>query len=291
MADIKNRSKTWRLLDTPPMSAADNMALDDTLLELRGEARTPNTIHFLQFTPRSVLVGFHQSVQKEIRASYCHAQNIEINRRVTGGGAIFFDENQLGWEIICHKDFFNVTLPTPRLFRSLCDPVITALERLGITARFRPRNDIEVDGRKISGTGGTESGGAFLFQGTMLVDFDVDTMLKSLRIPVEKLKAKEIDSVKDRVTCLNWELGYTPSLDAIKTALREGFEKHFDIRLEPGGLTDEEQALFHEKQAFYRSKEWIDSVKPRYRKREAVQSTYKTEAGLVRFTLVVNLSQ
>ncbi|MBU4426267.1 MAG: lipoate--protein ligase, partial [Proteobacteria bacterium] len=86
----------WRLLDTPPMTAAENMALDDTLVELKGKGETPNTIHFLQFSPRAVLVGFHQSVDEEIRAEYCHAQGIHINRRNTGGGAIFFDESQLG---------------------------------------------------------------------------------------------------------------------------------------------------------------------------------------------------
>ena len=85
--------------------------------------------------------------------------------------------------------------------------MVTALRILGVESGFRPRNDIEVNGRKISGTGGTESDGAFLFQGTMLIDFDVDTMLKSLRIPIEKLKAKEIDSIRERVTCLNWEIG------------------------------------------------------------------------------------
>ena len=53
---------TWRLLDTPPMTAAENMALDDTVLELKGDGETPNTIRFLQFSPRAVLVGFHQSV-------------------------------------------------------------------------------------------------------------------------------------------------------------------------------------------------------------------------------------
>jgi lipoate-protein ligase A len=86
----------WRLLDTPPMSAAENMALDDALLELRGKGRTPNTIRFLQFKPRCVLVGYHQSVQEEIRVDYCRSHGIDINRRNTGGGAIFFDENQLG---------------------------------------------------------------------------------------------------------------------------------------------------------------------------------------------------
>ena len=103
----------WRLLDTPPMTAAENMALDDTLLELKGKGETPNTIRFLQFSPRSVLVGYHQSVDEEVRTSYCHENGIHINRRITGGGAIFFDENQLGWEIFCDKSFFDVKIPNP----------------------------------------------------------------------------------------------------------------------------------------------------------------------------------
>ncbi len=282
---------TWRLLDSPPMSAADNMAFDEALLELKGRGRTPNTIRFLQFKPRTVLVGYHQAVSEEIRLEYCKAQNIDINRRITGGGGLFFDENQLGWEIYCDKSFFNVTIPNKRLFKSLCEPVAVALDRLGVAAEFRPRNDIEVNGRKISGTGGTESEGAFMFQGTMLVDFDVDTMLRALRIPVEKLKAKEIDSVKDRVTCLKWELGYTPGLEEIKESIRYGFEKKLGIRLVDQGLTPEEEDLFQQKREYYHSWEWIDQVKPRYQKREAVQSSYKADAGMIRYTLVVNLSQ
>jgi lipoate-protein ligase A len=275
-------------MDTPPMTAAENMALDETLLQLKGEGRTPNTIHFLQFSPRSVLVGFHQSVEEEIRVEYCQQQRIEINRRVTGGGAIFFDESQLGWEVICDKSFFNVTLPNQRLFRTLCEPVVTALGLLGLESEFRPRNDIEIRGRKISGTGGTESDGAFLFQGTMLTDFDVDTMLRALRIPVEKLKAKEIDSVKERVTCLKWELGFTPPMEAIKEAIKEGFERHLSIRMVEGGLTGEEKALFLEKRDYYRSKAWVDLVRPKVQTRNVVQAAYKSEAGLVRVTTVIH---
>jgi len=270
------------------MTAAENMALDEVLLELKGKGETPNTIHFLQFSPRAVLVGYHQSVEEEVRASYCIANNIQINRRITGGGAIFFDENQLGWEVVCDKNFFDVKIPNPWLFNTLCAPVIKALDMLGLKACYRPRNDIEIKGRKISGTGGTESDGAFLFQGTMLVDFDVDTMLRSLKIPVEKLKAKEIDSVKERVTCLNWELGRTPSLEEIKSAIRNGFEKALDIRLEPSGLTDKEKRLFDEKLGYYRSEKWIDLVKPKFKKQEVIQAAYKTDNGLIRYTIVVD---
>ncbi len=280
--------KTFRLLDTPAMTAAENMALDEALVELKGRGRTPNTIRFLQFSPRTILVGFHQSVAEEVRTEYCALHDIQINRRITGGGAIFFDESQLGWEVICDKGFFDLRFVNNRLFKTLCDPVITALARWGLEADFRPRNDIEIGGRKLSGTGGTESEGAFLFQGTMLVDFDVDTMLRALRIPVEKLKAKEIDSVKERVTCLRWELGRVPPLEEIKDAIRSGFEKGLMIRLEPGGLTWEEEDLFRAKLEYFESEEWIDQVRPAFQRNKTVQAAYKAEAGMVRFTLVVN---
>lgn len=270
------------------MTAAENMALDEVLLELKGKGETPNTIRLLQFSPRAVLVGFHQSVQEEVRVSYCTENNIHINRRITGGGAIFFDENQVGWEIVCDKGFFNMNVPNLKLFEILCKPVIYALDILGLKACFRPRNDIEINGRKISGTGGTESDNAFLFQGTMLVDFDVDTMLRSLKIPVEKLQAKEIDSVKERVTCLKWELGRTPSLEEIKGAICTGFEKLLNISLEPGGLTDKERRLFYEKAVYYRSQEWIDCVRPQMHRQEVVQAAYKVEGGLIRYTILVD---
>ena len=283
--------ETFRLLDTPPMTAAENMALDEALLELKGQGRTPNTIRFLRFSPRAILVGFHQSIAEEVRTEYCKAQDIQINRRVTGGGAIFFDESQLGWEVICEKDFFDLGFVNEKLFKVLCDPVIKALAGWGLEAAFRPRNDIEIAGRKISGTGGTESEGAFLFQGTMLVDFDVDTMLRALRIPVEKLKAKEIDSVRQRVTCLRWELGRVPPPEEIKEAIQLGFEKGLRIKLEPGLLTGEEEDLFREKLEYFESDEWINQVRPKFQRTRTVQAAYKAEAGMVRFTLVVNPEQ
>lgn len=270
------------------MTAAENMALDDTLLELKGQRKSPDTIRFLQFSPPAVLVGYHQSVEEEIRESFCLENGIDINRRITGGGAIFFDENQIGWEVICDKDFFDMEIPNQRLFRTLCAPVVNALGQMGLDASFRPRNDIEIEGRKISGTGGTESDRAFFFQGTMLVDFDVDTMLKSLKIPVEKLRAKEIDSVKERVTCLNWELGYTPSPENIRKAIVKGFEECLDIKLLPSGLTAEEEVLFRKKLQYYVSREWVDRIKPGKNGREIIQAANKVENGLVRFTIAVD---
>ena len=279
----------WRLLDLPPLTAAENMALDEVLLEIRGSGRSQDTLRFLQFKPATVLVGFHQSIQEEIRLSYCREQGIDINRRITGGGGLLFDENQIGWELICDKAFFGVGIPNANLFRRLCEPTVTALRGMGIDAAFRPRNDIEVAGRKISGTGGTDCDAAFLFQGTLLVDFDVETMLKCLRVPVEKLKAKEIDSVKKRVTCLAWELGRVPASADIKAALADAFERHMGINLVPGGLTAEEEDLLAERLPYFQSQEWIDMVRPTYEKTEVVQGARKSPYGLVRVTMQLNM--
>lgn len=282
--------KTFRLLDLPPMSGADNMALDETLLETRASKDSPDTLRFLQFTPPVVLVGYHQSVSEEVRTDYCVANGIDINRRITGGGAILFDESQLGWEVICEKSFFNTSIITTRLFEKLCTPVVQTLSQFGLNAAFRGKNDIEINGKKISGTGGTELYDAFFFQGTLLVDFDVDTMLKSLKIPVEKLKAKEINSIKERVTCLKWELGNVPSLAKIKKTICGRFEQIFSVRLVPSGLTSREQEVFNRKKRKFRSPEWVHLIQPRIAKNDTIVASYKSDAGLIRYTLSVNLS-
>lgn len=279
----------WRLLDLPPLTAAQNMALDAVLVELRGQGRSVNTLRFLQFSPPAVLLGYHQSVQEEVREQYCAAHGIDINRRITGGGGLLFDESQLGWEIICDKAFFGVTVPNTALFRALCEPTIAALRSMGVPATFRPRNDIEVHGRKISGTGGTDSDSAFLFQGTLLMDFDVETMLRCLRIPVEKLKDKEIESVRKRVTCLAWELGRTPDCSMVKERLVEAFAGALNADLVPEGLSAEEEDLLAEKLPFFTSREWIDMVRPARSRTELVQAARKSPYGLVRVTLQVDL--
>ncbi len=278
----------WRLLDMPPLSAAEHMALDEVLLEIRGQGRSQDTFRFLQFNPATVLVGFHQSIQEEIRLEYCDEQGIDINRRITGGGAIYFDKSQLGWELICQKEFFGVTVPNSAVFEKLCVPTVTALQSMGINATFRPRNDIEVVGRKISGTGGTDSDEAFLFQGSLLVDFDVETMLRCLRVPVEKLKDKEINSIKQRVTCLAWELGRVPQAFDIKEHIIHAVEEHMQIKLVPGSLSMEEEDLLAKRLTFFRSPDWIDSVRPIKNSSQVVQAARKSPYGLVRVSLQLN---
>jgi len=276
------------LLDTGKRSAAENMALDEALLTARAEGASMDTLRFMQFSPHAVLVGLHQCTELEVRLEYCREAGIEVNRRITGGGAIYFDETQIGWEVVASRRSVRAG-SMEELYRVMCAPVVRALRELGINAAFRPRNDIEVDGRKISGTGGTFEGDALLFQGTLLVDFDVETMLRALRIPAEKLQNKEIESVRERVTCIAEELGYVPEVEELKRVLVESFEREFGFEAEAGELTPRERELFEELLPRFRSREWVHGVRRAPAERAVLQGVRRCEGGVVRAQLVVEV--
>ncbi|MEM1545708.1 MAG: DUF116 domain-containing protein [Candidatus Methanomethylicia archaeon] len=269
----------WRIIDTGLRSAAENMALDNVILEAVSRNKAPNTIRFLRFLKPCVLVGYHQDVDQEVRVDYCVMNDIEINRRITGGGAIYFHPSHLGWEVISSWSYLF-----PRdiedLYGFICKPIVEALRRIGLNARFRPRNDIEVNGKKISGTGGTTRNNAFLFQGTLLTDLDVREMLKCLKIPIKKLSDKDVDSLKDRVTTVRWELNYMPDLEFIKSIIVEEICKHFNVDAEYSNLTDFELQLLREQKSYFRSSSWIYLVK--VPKRGLFHSSIKVSGGLIR---------
>ena len=147
-----NRFDTqWRVLDTGLHSAAENIAMSRAILEAHQQGLVPHTLRFLQFTP-SALLGYHQSVEQELDADYCLTHGIEIQRRITGGGAVYFDSTQIGWELYLDKTFFG-TAKMAKITRRICEAAAQGLHDLGVDAWFRPRNDIEVNGRKISETG------------------------------------------------------------------------------------------------------------------------------------------
>ena len=264
------------------------MALDQVLLKSRSLGKSQNTFRFLMFSPPAALLGYHQRLNQEIRIDFCHQNGIDINRRITGGGALLFDSTQIGWEIICEKSFFGIEISNPTLFERLCQPMIHALNKLNILAEFRPRNDIEVGGRKISGTGGTDLGDAFLFQGTLLVDFDVDTMFRALRVPIEKLKFKELESAKERVTCVKWETENLPSTDQLKKLIKSSFEEVFELELIEEGLNTWEEELLPKEEELFGSNDWIDKVKLPYYENNTLYSLHKTKGGIIRTTLCVD---
>ena len=251
----------FRVIDTGNLSAAENMALDEAMLEARAEGLIPDTIRFLSFNPHAALVGQFQTVEKEIRGDYCRENGIDINRRITGGGALYWGTSDVGWEIFSSREGRFGVSRVEDYYKIFCGAVASGLSSFGVEASFRPRNDIEAGGRKISGSGGTSSGDAFLFQGTLLVDLDMDHMLRSLRVPIEKLSYSEINSLKDRITWLSREAGYLPSRDKIIDGLLKGFTSTLGIETYRGELAEKEKDLAASKLKYFGSKKHIYKIK------------------------------
>lgn len=278
--------ETWRLLDTGAKTAVENIALDSALLQARSRELSPDTLHFLRYDPPAALIGYFQSAGQELRQDYCRSREIDVQRRITGGGALYFDSTHLGWELIGLKGRFG--LRQDEVTRKICEAVAAGLRLLGINAAFRARNDIEVGGRKISGTGGVFEGDAFLFQGTLLVDLDVETMIKSLRIPTEKLSARGLSSIRERVTSLKDELGELPPLEEIKDAIRRGFEQVLGVQFKPGGLTDAEVAMQADFVKEYSQAGWIDMIRDPEDEHQVLRSVLRTDGGLIRVAASVD---
>jgi lipoate-protein ligase A len=278
-------NRPWRLLDTGFRSAAENMAIDQVLLESRAAGECSNTLRFLQFSTPSALVGCHQQLDQELRLDFCAERGIEVNRRITGGGAILFEPCHIGWEIIADRSDPRFRVPPAALSERFAAIFCEALRNAtGIDARFRPRNDIEVNGRKISGTGGTTEGDAFLFQGTLLVDLDVPTMLRALRVPMEKLNAHEIDSLRERVTTVRRELGFAPEGQFLKDAIARAFGKALSAAWRPAGLNEWEQRRLTESLAEFRSQTWIHR-KTGGSVRRALKALHRGTGGVIHLLL------
>ena len=231
----------FRVIDTGVMEGKMNIAIGQAIVDLHRAGEVPDTLRFLRFPP-TALVGRHQALGQEIDLEYCTANGIGVVRRITGGGAIFMEPGLLGWELAFDRRSLGVN-SLPELTRAICEAAADGISRLGVTANYRPRNDIEVGGRKISGTGGFFDGNTLFFQGTVLVDMNPQEMVRALRVPRAKLAKRELDSAEQRVVTLRELLGdATPGLPEIQAALVAAFSERFGRPAEAVGLSERERA-------------------------------------------------
>lgn len=277
----------FREVDTGVKTAAWNMASDDALLKVQAERPLP-TLRFLSFE-RCALVGYFQSVSQEIRTDYCQKMGINVNRRITGGGSIYFDPSQVGWEVIAPLSLFGGNVLSFYEVFGKC--VAFGLQKLGIDAKFKPRNDIEIGGKKVSGMGGITYKDAFLFQGTLLVQDRIEEMLYSLRVPIEKLKPKEIDSVRERVTCIQHELGRIPDREELKDVIRAGFKELLGIETRKDALDGIELARIEQSVPHFSTQEWIDRVKLPSDSQGFLTGSYRKDFGTIKVNMTVNTAQ
>ncbi|HKI64165.1 MAG TPA: lipoate--protein ligase family protein [Burkholderiales bacterium] len=248
--------KTWRWIDTGVRRAAENMALNRALLEARQAGEAPSTLRFLGFTP-SALVGRHGDPARELDLAYCREQGIALQRRITGGGAIYMDQNVLGWELYLDKAEAGAP-EMAAISKRICGAAARAVSALGVQAEFRPPTDIVVGGRKISGTGGAIDGSALVYQGTLLIDFDVARMLRALGVADEKMHA----GARAAIVNLRQLVPALPSPAALRGAFIGAFGAEFGAEVEMGELNAAERARYEAALAEMDSADWIGSCEP-----------------------------
>lgn len=231
--------KAFRVIDTGLRDARRQIAFDQALIDAHRAGEIPDTIRFLRFPP-SALIGRHQALSRELKLDYCRARGIGTARRITGGGALYFDEGQLGWELVFHRSTLGIATLAD-LAREICEAAAAGLSTLGVDARYRARNDIEIDGRKVGGTGGFFEGDTLFYQGTVLIDLNPDDMIAALNVPQAKLAKRALDSAAQRVVTLKEALGTAPAIARVQEALLQGFATRLAIRPERGDITTAEE--------------------------------------------------
>jgi lipoate-protein ligase A len=229
------------VIDTGIRDGRRQIAFDQAMIDAHKTGRIGDSIRFLRFPP-TALIGRHQALSREVRLDYCRAHGIGVARRITGGGAIYFDEGQLGWELVFHRSTLGIA-SLADLAREICEAAATGLRKLGVDARYRPRNDIEVDGRKVSGTGGFFDEDTLFYQGTVLIDLDASRMVAALNVAQAKIVKRALDSAAQRVVTFKELLGEAPPIEEVTRALLGGFAERLGIVPVAGDITAHEEAL------------------------------------------------
>src|SRR5262249_49665733 len=145
-----------------------------------GTGAIGDTVRFHRY-PACVLLGAGRHVPIAADMDHCGRAGIAVARRVTGGGAVYMSPGMLAWDVVIDRAACGGTLD--RLTREVCGGVAAGLSRLGAKARFRPPNDIEMGGRKVSGSSGYAAGRSAVLQGTVLLTDETPVMARALRLP------------------------------------------------------------------------------------------------------------
>lgn len=194
-----------------------NLAYEEVLMK---DKSIDDDIIMLWQNDKSVIIGKHQNTVEEVNQQFADTNNIKIARRTTGGGAVYHDLGNLNYTFITkYSDKEKVD------FKKFAVPVVKALQSLGLNPELSGRNDILLDGKKISGTALACIGDKFMFHGTLLFDINIETASKVLNVKADKIESKGIKSVKSRMTNIKT---YLPnlSIDDFKEEIISSIEQN-----------------------------------------------------------------
>lgn len=207
----------------------------------------------------SIIIGKNQNALAEINLNYVKEHNIPVVRRLSGGGAVFHDLGNVNFTFIVNDDLNGFSD-----FRRFTQPIIDVLRKLSLNAEFSGRNDITIDGKKISGNAQYYYKNRILHHGTLLVSSNMADLSAALKVRPIKFEDKGVKSVSKRVTNINEHLEKPIDIEEFINLIMD------DIRLTTGGsglyeFTDEDirniEKLRDEK---YNTWEWNFGMSPDY---------------------------
>lgn len=191
-----------------------NLASEEYLLREKG-----GYYIYLWVNSPAVIVGVNQNTLQEVNLGYTETHGIKVVRRQTGGGAVYHDGGNICYTVIAPYD------ENADNYKKFTAPVIEYLRSLGVNAEFSGRNDVTVEGKKISGNAQTVYNGRIMHHGTLLFDTDMSALSSALKPNKLKMQSKGIKSVRARVTNIADCMQNKISAEEFKDGLSEYFKK------------------------------------------------------------------
>lgn len=190
-----------------------NLACEEYLLKNYDE-----DFFFLYINQDSLVVGKHQNTLAEINLDRVNEENIPVVRRLSGGGTVYHDFGNLNYCLIKKGEKGKLVD-----FKGYSSPIIQALQKLGVNAKFEGKSDLTIDGKKFSGNASHVYKNKVMQHGTMLFSSDLKRLNQLLKVNPLKFKDRGVRSIRSRVTNISDYLSSPISISAFADKVIQEF--------------------------------------------------------------------
>lgn len=259
-----------------------NLAIEEYLLNTMDVEKDPFLLFYIN--EPSIIIGKNQNTAEEINTDYVDSNGIHVVRRLSGGGAVYHDLGNLNYSFITVDDGNSF-----RNFRKFTEPVVKALQSLGVNAELSGRNDLMAEGRKISGNAQFSTRGRMFSHGTLMFDTEVDAVVSALKVSKEKIESKGIKSIRSRVANISEFLKEPMTVMEFRSAILNSlFEGQDNVKY--WELTDEDWDNIHAlSKKRYGNWDWNYGKSPKFNVKHShrfpvggIDVRLQVEAGLVK---------